>query len=250
MGSACLGEQDTPVQVRLRALADARRQALEQAAGVEVQSQTLVTGQQLQSDWVRTFSRARIAREEILQEGWGNATATAPGCYQVRLKAWVEAVPPAQHFQAFLSLDKPLYRAGETAQLTLRVTQPAYITLFSVGPDETVYLLQPSLASLEPLYLQPGQSYVFPSPEQRQAGLSLRAHALPGQTAVEHIRLIATRDPVKLIDLTVSSSGYQLPRAYGLKLYQHLQQQLFLLDPDSWADAQALFQVAPTVTEK
>jgi len=74
-----------PVTARDRALADAKRRAVEQVAGVQVDSRALYSMGLSQDDWLRVRSFGFVKRWEIIQETPGKDR------YAVKIRAWVQA---------------------------------------------------------------------------------------------------------------------------------------------------------------
>ena len=72
-------------QARDEALIDARRKAVEQVAGVRVDSETVTKNEVLFDDIVRTKTSGLIQSDRILDEG-----KTTEGQYRIRVEAWVK----------------------------------------------------------------------------------------------------------------------------------------------------------------
>lgn len=72
-----------PVTARDRALVDAKRTAVEQVAGVEVDARALYSMGLSQDDWLRVRSFGFVRRHEVLEE------APEADRYRVKVRAWV-----------------------------------------------------------------------------------------------------------------------------------------------------------------
>jgi len=84
-GFGAILDNDT-AQARDEALIDARRRALEQVAGVQVDAETITRNQVLFDQLVRTQTHGLIQADRVLEEG-----PTPDGRYRARIEAWVKA---------------------------------------------------------------------------------------------------------------------------------------------------------------
>lgn len=85
-------------QARDEAIIDARRRALEQVAGVQVEAETIVKNQALFDQLVRTSTTGIIQYDRVLQEGLTN-----DGRFQVKLEAFVKAGDVQQRLESLVS---------------------------------------------------------------------------------------------------------------------------------------------------
>jgi hypothetical protein len=85
-------------QARDEALIDARRRALEQVAGVQVEADTLTRNQMLFDQLVRTQTRGVIQSDRVVEEA-----PTGDGRYRVRIEAWVKGGDVQDRLEAVLA---------------------------------------------------------------------------------------------------------------------------------------------------
>jgi hypothetical protein len=85
-------------QARDEGLIDARRRALEQVAGVQVDAETITRNQALFDQLVRTQTRGLIQSDRVLEEG-----PTGDGRYRVRIEAWVKAGEVQERLESLVS---------------------------------------------------------------------------------------------------------------------------------------------------
>jgi hypothetical protein len=85
-------------QARDEAIIDARRKALEQVAGVRVDSETVTRNEVLFDDIVRTKSSGFIKSDNVLEEA-----RTPDGQYRVRLEVWVKTQAAQERIEDMVS---------------------------------------------------------------------------------------------------------------------------------------------------
>jgi hypothetical protein len=85
-------------QARDEALIDARRRALEQTAGVQVDADTLTRNQVLFDQIVRTQVKGLVQSERVLADG-----PTNDGRFRVEIEAWVKSGEVQQRIESLLS---------------------------------------------------------------------------------------------------------------------------------------------------
>lgn len=85
-------------QARDEALIDARRRALEQTAGVQVDAETITRNQVLFDQMVRTQVAGIVQAERVLEDG-----VTGDGRFRVKIEAWVKSGEVQQRIESLLS---------------------------------------------------------------------------------------------------------------------------------------------------
>ena len=85
-------------QARDEALIDARRRALEQVAGVQVEAETITRNQALFDQLVRTQTKGIIQAERVLEEA-----ATGDGRYRAKIEAWVKSGDVQDRLESLIS---------------------------------------------------------------------------------------------------------------------------------------------------
>lgn len=243
----CLNPQESPEALQVRALQDLRRQAIERAAGVWVESQTWLQHQQVTQDRIQVFSRAHILREAGLESVWQTPTAEALPCLSLsgRFLVATASSAPAEAPQIQLSISQQSFTPGETAWLSFRINQTSFVTLYNVSETGAVSRLLPNALQPEPFLAQAGQSYRFPDAALRGRGLQLRPRLLPGQQqSAERIVLIATRSPLSGLDEDVPEALFALPTQPAAAFYSQLQGRLMQLPPGDWNEAWLSYQIS------
>ncbi len=85
-------------QARDEALIDARRRALEQVAGVQVDAETITRNQVLFDQMIRTQTRGLIQAERLLEDG-----GTGDGRFRVKIEAWVKGGEVQDRLESLVS---------------------------------------------------------------------------------------------------------------------------------------------------
>lgn len=233
-GEARLGEQTTPAQARALALNNARRSAVEQAAGLTLHGISVVYDHALIGDLVSAFSRGLIVREEILAEGLRGEGKQA--LFQVRLRAHIRPLPAAQPGENRIlraevaraggepSQGSPVFQHNDEIQIRVRLAAAAYLSLFSVDQEGRLARLYPN-PYVPPALTGGGEELLFPAAAQRAAGLRLRVHAPPGlPQAFETVLVVATATP----------RDFLAGNPPGEAVLTDLMQELAQLDPTTW----------------
>jgi hypothetical protein len=206
----------TSEQAQKLALDRARQNAIETVCGVSVQSETYVQNNMLEGDFIHSVSYGHIIAEEIL--GWDTETtrtsSTQPPqvTYRVTLKATVrkETGRPDPYYQVNCRLNQKIYRSGEEMIITVKATQPSYISVLNIAADGSVVLLFPNRLRRDN-YVKPLEEFQIPSQQDRRDVLKLQVATLPGHKKdTEYIKVIATRKPLHLLD------GLAVQGQYGM----------------------------------
>ena len=94
---------------------------------------------------------------------------------------------------------RPLYRNGESVSFSVKLSQKAYLYVFSVDEDQNAYLLFPNARMRENL-LDAGKAVSFPD---RRYGIKVNAALLPGKDgASEILHLVASKQPLLTLEET------------------------------------------------
>ena len=89
-------------------------------------------------------------------------------------------------------------REGENVEISVRLSDPAYVYIFDIYESGKAALLYPS-PRLPSNRLEAGRWYTFPDESWKQAGESLKACPIPGDKINrERIKVIATSKPLDL----------------------------------------------------
>ncbi len=203
-GRALLGEDTTPSQARALSLNDARRIAVERAAGVLVRSSSVVYNSQLISDLISAFSKGLIVKEELLSDGI--KTEDGRAVYVCRIKAHVK--PVKQETQKDIKIinaevsraDRPfsshipVFQDNDEIRIRVKAEGDLNMNVFSVSQNGRVVQLLPN-PYVKLKTAAAGQDFVFPDEVMRNAGFKLRVHTPKNLSrAYETIVIIATKE--------------------------------------------------------
>lgn len=143
----CAIVEMTAAQAIYLAKQRARSAAIESAAGVHVTSASLVTDGRLAADFLKTFSRGFIVKEEVRwsMSSYQKDSAMPPiPQYDVELTATVVVPERREAYGLRAELNRTVFRAGEKAFLTVRTDKPARIAVFNMMADGNVAMVFPS----------------------------------------------------------------------------------------------------------
>jgi len=204
----------TPEEARNLALKRARQNAIEEVCGVSVQAETLIHNNMLSADFIHSVSYGRIIDEEIL--AWDtDVTRQSPKlppsvAYRVTIKARVkpEKGKPDPYYQVSVGLNKKVYRSGDEMIIRVKATKPSYISVLNFAADGSVTLLYPNRLRKNN-YIKALKQYQIPSKADRNDVLKLQVSTLPGHRKdTEFIKVIATRQPIHLLDGLLTQGQY------------------------------------------
>jgi Domain of unknown function (DUF4384) len=159
----------TSEQSQLLALQRARSAAIERAAGIEIASVTLVTNGSLAADFIKSYTRGLIVKEQAVWlplEQFQPSSATPPiPEYHVRLTSDVY-VPERRTASVGLSarLNQSTFRSGERAVLTLSVQSPARVAIFNLTANDRVLTVFPNSYDRNN-HIAANEPVAFPSPQ-------------------------------------------------------------------------------------
>lgn len=240
-GTAQMGEMDTQKEVKDRARRDAQSRAIEKAVGTFIKSHTLVANYQVADDLVYAAVRGKIAKQEILSEGWD---ARDRNLYQVKLKALVEPVYPekGQGITLKVGLSKSVLKEGEETKILYQSNSDCYVYIFSVAADGSVTLLLPNSANRDN-HAVLNTGYEFPP---AGSPVKLEAMFLPGskdKEARERIKIIATKKEEPIVPLGFREGMFKAYDANSTGMINDLVKRLNQLDPTEWTEATAVYTI-------
>ena len=172
-GSACMGDDKTRKQTETLAMADAKRNAIEQVQ-TYVSSSTEVQDFELKKDLVTAYADARVEVIEEMGKGWHKDPAQGD-CYKVKIKADVipnekvmkkvkDTAPddPTLPLTVKVWSDKVAYSAGEKMKIYLQGNKPFFARVIyrDAGNNEIQILPNPYR---QDNYFQGGTVYEIPS---------------------------------------------------------------------------------------
>lgn len=178
---------------------DAKRQAIEQVAGVRIKSSSLVTNFKLASDLILAETIADIKEYKVL--GWQidhlNKDRSEDPIIQLRVRMEVTvkelSVLPDNNFQLAAALDKAIFYDEEQIIIhNIESTNECYLYIISVyGDTATPIIPNPYVKELR---IRPNEKLSFPTKELRSKGLSLIARTGKGKDIdYEQLLVIGTK---------------------------------------------------------
>jgi len=240
-GRVVVGDDMTLAQAKALSLNDARRVAIERAAGVLVRGTTIVYNAELISDLIAAFSRGLIVKEEVLAEG--PRTEAGYVVYVSRIRALVKPLEQKTRKDIrilsaeVLSADHPVPSSHpffqDQDEVRIRVLAEGDLTLhiFSVSQDGHVNRLLPN-AYVPCKQISAREEVMFPDDALRTTGFKLRVHVPSGLSrAYETIIVIATKERV---DLLAGKREAVLSDLMG---------ELSCIEQSSWTDAVIGYEV-------
>jgi hypothetical protein len=181
------------------ALAEARRKAVEEVAGIQLSSASIVQDFVLLSDVINSASYGQIVAEkveqwdaEVLQE---DKTKPPVIVYKVRICAQVARPEgrPDSTFRLEAKLSKRVFTSGEEMFVEAKANRACFITLINMTADSRAVVLVPSRVRQESS-LAEGDTFRFPEKTEQAAGIHLKVGTLPGhRTDREAIMVVATK---------------------------------------------------------
>ena len=204
----------TPEEAQSLALKRARQNAIEEVCGVSVQAETLIRNNMLAADFIHSVSYGRIIDEEILS--WDvdvtRESKRRPPlvAYRVTIKARVkpEKGKPDPYYQVSVGLNKKVYHSGDEMIIRVKATKPSYISILNFAADGSVILLYPNRLRKNN-YVKALKQYQIPSEADRNDVLKLQVSTLSGhRNDSEFIKVIATRQPIHLLDGLLTQGQY------------------------------------------
>ena len=204
----------TPEEAQNLALKRARQNAIEEVCGVSVQAETLIRNNMLAADFIHSVSYGRIIEEEIL--GWDvdvsrESKRRPPSvAFRVTIKARVkpEKGKPDPYYQVSVGLNKKVYHSGDEMIIRVKATKPSYISVLNFAADGSVILLYPNRLRKNN-YVKALKQYQIPSEADRNDVLKLQVSTLSGHRKdTEFIKVIATRQPIHLLDGLLTQGQY------------------------------------------
>jgi len=150
IGKAVITDGETLKQAKHKALNQARSLAIEQAAGINIQSSLLMENSLIVSEFVKTFSYGFLVEEELVhwKGEWvqtKNHQELGLPVVAVKIKARVE-VPKKSFFRNFVleaSLNKHVFRNGELAEIDILAKEDMFILLVNYTSDNKIIPIFP-----------------------------------------------------------------------------------------------------------
>jgi len=182
-------------QCELTALQSARAAAIEQAAGVQVSSSTLVTNRALAADFIKTYSRGFIVKEKVqwLPLEQYQKDASTPPIPEYRVKILADVRVPEHKIKPIGLKTKTngiLYKNGDKAAIEVSAGREARVAIFNITADDKVIMVFPNEFDRDNT-VSKDRKLVFPSKETKT---ELEMQTLPGHKRDAEAFFIAAID--------------------------------------------------------
>ena len=250
--SVLASDDEAPARARERALAQARRAAIEFVAGVRVKS-GLVSFEQVRgrdaSSLVQVLSTTRadalVVDERVVES---RSEDLSGGGYRLRIRMRARVLDRSASadtdFRTEVKLERSRFLHGEEVHLAVRASRDARIYVIGIAEDGAALIL-PN-AHLRDTRVEGGRWLHFPDASQREAGVRLIAQVPEGRSEAGGSpgRRRAQRRPATRGDRP--RRRRELPRRRGAGrggLLADLLLPLADLPPDSWTFDQVAYEV-------
>lgn len=242
-----LGDETTMELAQRSSLEAARRAAVEKAVGMNVTGSILVRNAQLIEDLVQVVAQGLIVEEEVVDRGLqAQGPKGAHATYRTKIRAKVVRVAQGQrktNYTVQCRLNRSVYQQGEHAEVRVKPTQDSYLYLFDITEDEHLTVLAPN-RFLPEVRVAGGHDYVFPPNELVKRGIHVTTMVPAGkQRAVEHIKVIATRQPIDVLKRRAPEAIFEEYRPADTTMLVDLLKTLAGLDPGEWAECAAAYEI-------
>lgn len=222
-----VGPEVSRHQAHASAMEQARAAAVQDFLGVNINSKFMDFQQEglrkdahLTESILQTTRNGNIIKEKVLEEGYqdiqanGN-TPACPAClYRLKLKACVlpRDAGADKDFRVELEVSQARFFAGDEAAITVTATRDCTVYLYDVydlGEVDKTALVIPNDA-IPNKTLKAGESWTYPSDDDKKAGIHLVAELAKGDQDVsaEVIRVIASKVPLRKGVYDPTDGGY------------------------------------------
>jgi len=245
-------ESESPAEARERALAAARRAAVESVAGIRVSS-SLVSWEGVRgadaSSLVQTLTASRADALVLDEQLVGvRMLPLAAGGYRMLVVLRARVLDRSQRsdpgFRIQVELDRERFLAGEDVDLSVRTSRDSRIYVLGITESGAAVLLPNRW--LPDTQTGAGEWLRFPGDDLRQRGVRLVAQVPEGkQSATEALVVVALRGDRSLDNLLPAAGrSFRDSDAQGAGgLLAELLTPLSELPPDSWAFDQVVYEV-------
>ena len=158
-------------QCQLIALQRARASAIEQAAGVSVASSTLVTNMALTADFIKTYSKGFIIKENVqwlpLDQYQKDPSTPPIPEYRVMITADVRVPEPKiKPIGLKAKTNSIIFKNGDIAVIEISTRREAKIAIFNITADDKVAMVFPNEHDKDNL-ISKGKKLVFPDKDTK-----------------------------------------------------------------------------------
>ncbi len=194
-GSSVVVDGDTD-KARLEAGQMADQAAMDDALAY-IGLDSLLANFHLSGNTITLIPFLKLETGEVLKESISRPKEQgAPQIYIAELKIPVclERKDPMPEFKISVAMNQPAYLDGDEMSFQIRASHDCQYAIFFITEDDGVARLIPSRAKKDNS-LKAGQVLVFPSENDIEKGLHLRAHvASPGKSTTETLFALALRE--------------------------------------------------------
>ena len=242
-GKAVLGDDTTPAQAKAIAMNNARRNALEEAVGVNLHSSTLVYNSQLISDLISTATKGLIVAQKVIDEKCytegGNIYCSAKIEAQVKPHTLEKGKKisivkaSVQRPDRDSASNNPVFQDGDEIQIKVTANEDSFMNIFSVDQYGNIIKLFPN-DYVKAEILPSKKEFVFPDNNIRERGLKFRLTAPKNLSkAIESVLIIATKEEGNFL----SDKTIQNPTI------SDLMKELSEIDQSSWDEETVGYEV-------
>lgn len=168
---SCVIEGMSAEQARLTAVQRARAMAIEEAVGVQVSSSSIVKDFALAADFIKTYSKGFIVREEVkwqpIEQYWKDTSSAPIPEYRVKILADVYIpekmiAPLGVHSK----LNSTFFKDGDKAKLNITVERKAKIAIFNITANDEIVMIFPNKLEKNNI-IRENDPIVFPSTDSK-----------------------------------------------------------------------------------
>lgn len=225
-GYACMGDDKSKKQTESEALANAKRNAAENAS-TYITSETKVKNLELEKDLINAYARAEVKVIEVTDKSWYRDAASGD-CYKMQIKA--EVIPdeksltqswagkgmlddPAAPLHIQMWTDKKEYRSSEKIKIFIRGNRPFFARILYKDVKGFLLQLLPN-PHRKDNYFQGGVIYELP------AGTDEYDLTVTPPFGRESIIVYASTEPQGDVNVESAGSVYQVlskPEVAGIQ---------------------------------
>jgi hypothetical protein len=225
-GYACMGDDKSKKQTESEALANAKRNAAENAS-TYITSETKVKNFELEKDLINAYAQAEIRIIEVTEKSWYRDAASGD-CYKMQIKA--EVIPdeknlkqaaagknvledPAAPLRIRVWTDKKEYRSSEKIKIFIRGNRPFFARILYKDVKGSLLQLLPN-PHRKDNYFQGGVIYELP------AGTDEYDLTVTPPFGRESIIVYASTEPQGDVNVESAGSVYQVlsnPEVAGIQ---------------------------------
>lgn len=183
-------------QCQMIALQRARASAIEQAAGVNVTSSTLVTNMALTAEFIKSYAKGFITKEKVewLPLAQYQKNPSTPPIPEYRVKIAADVSTPESKIKPIglnAKTNSSIYKNNERAFIEVNTARAARIAIFNITADDKVVMLYPNDHDKENA-LNTSRKIVYPDTNSRTEVIM---HTLQNHSRDTEAFFIVAMDP-------------------------------------------------------